>query len=188
MNALLYGSTTLSGAEWWALFAHFLMLSMLAIGGAMVTAPDMHRYLVQERGWLSAGSFTDSVAIAQAAPGPNVLFVAVLGFQVAGLAGAAVAMAGSLLPSTVVALQAARWLQHHRQALGVRAFKAGLAPITIGLLLSTGWLLSAPARTLTPQWPLLGLMAASVLLSLHSKLSPVWMILAGGLAALVFGW
>ena len=80
---------TLPAGELLALFLHFLTLSLLSIGGAMSTAPEMHRYLVVERGWLGEADFTTAIALAQAAPGPNVLFVPVLGFQVAGLAGAA---------------------------------------------------------------------------------------------------
>ena len=71
-----------------ALFGHFLVLSLLAVGGAITTAPDMHRYLVVDQRWLSDAQFTASVALAQAAPGPNVLFVAVLGWNVAGALGA----------------------------------------------------------------------------------------------------
>ena len=60
-------STVLTGADWLALFAHFLSLSLLAIGGAITTAPAMHHYLVSEKAWLSDGQFTSSVALAQAA-------------------------------------------------------------------------------------------------------------------------
>ena len=65
----------LSAADWLALFVHFMSLSLLAIGGAITTAPDMHRYLVDEQPWITDGQFGSSVALAQAAPGPNVLFV-----------------------------------------------------------------------------------------------------------------
>eukprot|EP01136_Pigoraptor_vietnamica_P012035 Opistho-1_new@3875 len=85
-----------------ALFLHFLMLSLLAIGGAITTAPEMHRWLVGEQHWLTDTQFSSSIAIAQAAPGPNVLFVAVLGWNVAGLNGALAAMAGIMLPSTTL--------------------------------------------------------------------------------------
>ena len=71
------------------------MLSLLAVGGAITTAPDMQRYVVGEHGWISDAQFTASVAIAQAAPGPNVLFVAVIGWNVAGLAGVPATMAGT---------------------------------------------------------------------------------------------
>jgi chromate transporter len=77
----------------------------------LTVAPDMHRYVVREQAWLSDASFTASVALAQAAPGPNLLFVAVIGFNIAGLAGVAATMLGTLLPSTALALTAARYGQ-----------------------------------------------------------------------------
>ena len=69
---------------WLALFGHFFMLSFLSFGGAMSVAPDMHRYLVDQTGLLSDVQFNASIAIAQASPGPNVLFVVVMGWQAAG--------------------------------------------------------------------------------------------------------
>ncbi|HMS04436.1 MAG TPA: chromate transporter, partial [Burkholderiaceae bacterium] len=69
-------AVTLGAADWLTLFTHFLSLSLLAVGGAITTAPDMHRYLVGSQHWLSDAQFNASIAIAQAAPGPNVLFVA----------------------------------------------------------------------------------------------------------------
>ena len=130
----------------WPLFLHFLTLSLLAVGGAITTAPDMHRYLVGQQHWLSDAQFTASVALAQAAPGPNILFVAVLGWNVAGLGGSFAALLGSLLPSTTLALGATRWGARRREARGVRAFTTGMAPLTVGLLLATGWVLTDPAR------------------------------------------
>ena len=80
------------------------MLSLLAVGGAITTAPDMHRYIVGEHHWITDAQFSASIAIAQAAPGPNVLFVAVLGWNVAGPLGALATMVGILLPSTALSL------------------------------------------------------------------------------------
>ena len=82
MNALTW-------PELLALTGHFMLLSLLAVGGAITTASDMHRYVVAEHGWISDAQFSASIAIAQAAPGPNVLFVAVIGWNVGGLAGVA---------------------------------------------------------------------------------------------------
>jgi chromate transporter len=65
-------------ANWFDLFLHFASLSLLAVGGAITTAPDMHRYLVGEQAWLSDQQFSSSIALSQAAPGPNVLFVALI--------------------------------------------------------------------------------------------------------------
>ena len=145
------------------------MLSLLSIGGAIATVPDMHRYLVGEKQWLDDATFSSSIALAQAAPGPNLLFVPVLGFQVAGLAGAAVTMIGMLLPSTTLALLASRWMQKQRQAVGVRAFVAGMMPVTIGLLLATGWVL---ARSLHGNPSLVAMVVAATLLSWRTKIAP----------------
>lgn len=174
----------LDAADWLALFGHFLVLSMLAVGGAITTAPDMHRYLVIDRHWLSDSQFTTSVALAQAAPGPNVLFVAVLGWNVAGPMGAAVTLLGIMLPSTTLALWATRWGARRRDTLGVRAFTSGLAPMTIGLLLATGWVLTDPARG---HAGLMALVALTVVVMTRSALSPIWMVGAGMLAG-AMGW
>ncbi|MBB4844051.1 chromate transporter [Paucibacter oligotrophus] len=174
--------------ELWPLFLHFLTLSLLSIGGAITTAPEMHRYLVGERHWLSDTQFTSSIALAQAAPGPNILFVAVLGWNIAGWAGACAAMAGIMLPSTTLVLAATRWAQRNQASLGVRAFKAGVAPITLGLLIATGWLLAEPyLREPAQRWAILALMSATVALTLKTRLSLVWMVLAGG-ALGALGW
>ena len=177
-------TVVLSAADWFGLFTHFLILSMLAIGGAIATAPDMHRYVVVERGWLSDTQFTSSVALAQAAPGPNLLFVAVIGWNVAGLAGAAVTMIGILLPSTTLALAVTRWGAQRRDSVGVRAFKAGMAPLTLGLLLSTGWVLTEPTRHSPGA---VGLVIGTVALMWRTKLSPTWMVGTGALVG-ALGW
>jgi len=174
----------MSAADLLGLFAHFLVLSLLAVGGAITTAPDMHRYLVIDQHWITDSQFTASVALAQAAPGPNVLFVAVLGWNVAGPTGAAVTLLGIMLPSTTLALWATRWGAKRRDTLGVRAFTGGLAPLTIGLLLATGWVLTDPARG---HAGLMVLVALTVVVMLRRKLSPIWMVAVGGLAG-ALGW
>jgi chromate transporter len=166
----------LSMAALSGLFGHFLLLSMLAIGGAITTTPDMHRYLVAEQHWMTDGQFTASIALAQAAPGPNLLFVAVLGWGVGGALGMLATMVGILLPSTTLALAAARWGQARRETRGVRAFTQGMAPVTVGLLLSTGWVLTAPVRH---QPTALLLVAATVVVMLRTRISPIWLIVAG---------
>ena len=182
---MIGGSFVLGLDDWLGLFAQFLMLSMLAVGGAMATAPDMHRYLVVEHGWLSDAQFTSSIAIAQAAPGPNLLFVAVLGWNVAGLAGTLATMLGILIPSTTLAITATRWGAQRRDSRGVRAFTAGMAPLTLGLLLATGYVLTEPSRHSAGA---LALVAITVLAVGRFNLSPIWMVALGALVgALGFG-
>ena len=184
MSAWLFGTLGLTPADWLALFGHFMVLSLLAVGGAITTAPDMHRYIVGQRGWLDDAQFTASVALAQAAPGPNVLFVAVIGFNVGGLVGMLATLLGTLLPSTVLALIVARLGQAMRQHRGAIAFTAGLAPLTMGLLLSTGWILLDPVRNRPAAWLLVVL---TLLVMLRTKANPLWLIALGAVAGAA-GW
>jgi chromate transporter len=161
------------------LWAHFMLLSVLAVGGAITTAPDMQRYLVVEQGWMGASQFTAGVAIAQAAPGPNILFVAVMGWHVAGPAGVLATMAGIMGPSSALAFALGRYGQRRADALPLRAFTAGLTPLTLGLLLSTGWVLTAPVRA---EWVAMALVAGTVLASVRTRISPMWLIAIGAVA------
>jgi chromate transporter len=176
VNELLFGAHGLDAGVLTSLFLHFAMLSLLAIGGAITTAPDMQRLVVGERGWLSDAQFTSSVAIAQAAPGPNVLFVAVVGWNIAGLAGVAATLAGSLLPSATLALAAIRYGDARRESRGMRAFTAGMAPLTLGLLLATGWVLTEPVRD---SLGAMLLVPFTVVMLVRTRISPIWLVAVG---------
>ncbi len=199
MNPVL----TLTAADWLDMFQHFASLSLLAVGGAITTAPDMHRYLVDETHWLSESQFTSSIALAQAAPGPNILFVALMGWNV-GLNAAAsqgggwmsamlaalgllVAMLGIMLPSSVLTYTATRWAHQHRERLGIRAFKSGMAPIVIALLLATAWLLTMSHDQPAQDWPLYALTLATTLIVWRTKVHMLWLIGAGALLG-ALGW
>ncbi len=163
-----------------ALTAHFMLLSLLAVGGAITTASDMHRYVVVEHGWISDAQFTSSIAIAQAAPGPNVLFVAVIGWNVAGPAGMVATLVGTVLPPSLLVLAVSRWAAQRRESLGVRAFVIGMAPLTLGLLLATGWVLAEPfVRVPDQRLGALVLIAVTVVTMLRTKTSPIWLVALG---------
>jgi chromate transporter len=132
--------------DWLALFGHFLLLSLLSIGGAITVASDMQRVLVSQMALLTDAQFNASIAIAQASPGPNVLFVAVMGYQAAGIMGALVTLTGIMLPSTTLALVVARWGHARRDWRAVQAFRAGMAPIVIALMIATSWVLASQAQ------------------------------------------
>ena len=180
--------TDLDAGQLFGLFAHFLVLSLLSVGGAITTVPDMHRYIVVEHHWLTDAQFTASIAIGQAAPGPNLLFVAVLGWNIAGPLGTLATLTGILVPSTVLSLWATRWGAQRRETRFVRAFTAGLTPLTLGLLLATGWVLAEPyLRDPAHRWGALALIAITVLLMLRTRLSPMWLVALGALAG-ALGW
>ena len=186
MTGLLH--SPLGAADLLGLFGHFLMLSLLAVGGAITTAPDMHRYVVTEHHWLTDPQFSASIAIAQAAPGPNVLFVAAIGWNVAGALGATATMLGTLLPSTVLTLYVNRWGMRRRETRGLRAFTTGMTPLTIGLLVATGWVLAVPYVVDGPhRLGALALVAAVVVVMMRTRVGPIWLVAVGAVLG-ALGW
>lgn len=185
-------SLNLGYGDWLHLFTHFLSLSLLAVGGAISTVPDMHRYLVDQQLWLTDAQFNASIAIAQAAPGPNVLFVALMGWNVGlnagglGLAlqGVAISMLGILLPSCSLTYMASRWGHENRELRAVRAFKQGMAPIVVALLIATGWILATPHSDTIHDWPLWLVTLITTVVVWKTRLHLLWLLAAGGL----LGW
>ena len=184
--------------DWLALFLQYMMLSLLSISGAITTVPDMHRYLVTQQAWLTDAQFSSSVAIAQAAPGPNVLFVALMGWNVGlnaggglaagphawalGMLGLTITMVGIMLPSTTLTYMATRWGHRNRNRRGVRAFKQGMAPIVVGLLVATGVILAnGNQRPDTPAWHLWLVAGVAGLVVWRTKTHLLWLLGAGAL-------
>ena len=190
-------SLPLSPQDWFDLFMHFAVLSLMGIGGAITTAPEMHRFLVDDKHWLTDESFSSCIALAQSAPGPNVLFVALMGWQVGinaggglsagatawwlGLLGVILTMVGIMLPSSILTYKATKWAQVNRDLIAVQSFKSGMAPIVIGLLVSTGWLLSAAHRDFSQDWKLWLITAIASGLMLKTSIHLLWLVAAGGI-------
>ena len=164
-----------------ALGLHFTLLSLMAIGGVSSILPDMQRYVVEANHWLSARQFADVYALGQAAPGPNMMFVTLLGWQLAGWAGAIVATLAIIGPPIVLTMAATRLHARNPDAPLGRAIRGGLGPIAIGLTLSSGWIL---ARSSDHSWPAAALTLLTVVLMLRTRLNPVWLILAGAIAGI----
>jgi chromate transporter len=179
----------LSGSDWLNLFAHYLLLSVMSLGGAISTSSEMHRFLVEQHHWLSQEQFSQSITLAQAAPGPNVLFVALMGWNVgmnagstaAALFGVLVMMAGILTPSTIITYTAARWGHRNRHLRAVRAFKQGMAPVVIALLLSTAWILGGANGGGLADWRLWILSVVSGLLIWRTRIHLLWLLAIGAL-------
>ena len=191
---------TLQPIDWLNLFLYYLSLSLLAVGGAISLAPDMQRYLVERNGWLTDVQFSASIAIAQAAPGPNVLFIALLGWNVGlnaggagtggwalGLLGAALCMLGTMLPSATLTWLATRWAQRNSERRAVRAFKQGMAPIVIGLVMATAWVLGCAQGHIATDWALWLLTLVVALLVWRTRLHLLWLLGAGALLG-ALGW
>ena len=192
----------MSWSLWWALHLHFCMLSLLAVGGALAIVPEMHRYLVNDLHLLTEAAFSQSVTLAQIAPGPNILLVSVMGWNIGlqaagGLEAGAPAMASGLLmalglltaavlPSSLLSYFMVKWLQQHQQAPAVRAFKAGMVPLVMGLMLSAGWLLQTASNP-NMDWRLLIMCGISMVVVLKTRVHLLWLMLGGALLGAVLG-
>jgi chromate transporter len=190
-------------SDYWPVLLHFGSLSLMAVGGAISALPEMHRFLVDEHAYLSEDQFVNSVALGQIAPGPNVMFVALMGWNIALQAqvGTAVGVQGwlaalpfaltclacVLLPSSLLTYQITQWLHRERERLGVRAFKSGMAPIVIGLMTSTGWLMQVRHDHFPQDIGLWVLMSATVVAVLKTRIHLLW-LLAIGAALGILGW
>ncbi|MEY4482273.1 MAG: hypothetical protein RIQ84_1435 [Pseudomonadota bacterium] len=186
--------TTMNFSDWLILFLNMASFSLMAVGGIITLAPEMQRFLVLEKSWLNDLQFNASIAIAQSAPGPNLLFVALFGWHVGinstpelylqpllGILGALIALLGLIIPSTTLTFITARWAQKNKELRIVRAFKQGLAPIVISMLLATCLLLASPERNIQLDWPLLLLAGFIAILTMKTKIHILWMLGMGAI-------
>lgn len=185
----------MNGIEWFNLVSHFAMLSLMAVGGGMAVLPDMHRFLISENAWMTDQQFSASVALAQAAPGPNILFVALIGWQVAMNHQqplwapwlATLCLMSMVIPSSVLALLANRWIRQHQQHLLMRAFHQGMAPVVMALLLSSAWFVFPQAADIGAQVLSMGLWVVCFVLFWRTKVNLALVLIAGAVMG-ALGW
>jgi len=161
------------------LVLQFLVLSLLSIGGANAIIPEMHRLAVDTKHWMTDADFSQMFALSQAAPGPNVLIVSLIGWKVAGVVGAIVAMLAMCVPSFVLTYQIARAWDRFREAPLRIAIERGLAPVTVGLILSSGYVLT---RTTDHTWPAYALTGVTLILAMTTRLHPLWILVVAAAA------
>ena len=166
------------------LFGYFAMLSLFAVGGANAAIPEMHRVAVDVMGWMTARQFADMFAISQLSPGPNVIIVTLIGYHVAGLAGASVATAAMVGPTCVMAFFVTRFWDRFKHARWRIAVQTGLVPVSLGLIGASAFLLARAADNTIMAGVLT---AATVAVAFFSRINPLWLFLAGGLLGLT-GW
>ncbi|MBV9557219.1 MAG: chromate transporter [Pseudolabrys sp.] len=159
------------------LAVRFALLSLFAIGGANAAIPEMHRLAVQVQQWMSDRQFADMYAISQLSPGPNVIIVTLIGYHVAGLAGALVATAAMTGPTCLFAFWISRVWERFKDAHWRNAIQAGLVPLSIGLMAASAYVITRAADI---SWVAVLLTAATAATSYFTKVSPLWFFLLGG--------
>ena len=167
-----------------ALAGYFALLSLFAVGGANAAIPEMHRVAVEVMQWMSDRQFADMFAIAQVSPGPNVIIVTLIGYHVAGFAGAAVATAAMCGPTCVLAFLVARTWDRFKQARWRVAVQAGLVPLSLGLIGASAFVVARAADHTV----VAGLVtAATTLVAFATRINPLWLFAAGAVLGLT-GW
>ncbi len=162
----------------------FGTISLMAIGGANAVVPEVHRQIVEILGWMDAPTFARLFAIAQAAPGPNVMLASIVGWHVAGIGGLLVATAAMLLPSSLLSLACSRGLQRFSDNRIVRVVTLALVPIALGLMRASG-----AGAMLAADAGLFGftITAATAFVTYRSKVNPL-VPMAVGTTLYVAGW
>lgn len=169
----------------WIIAANFALLSILAVGGVNPILPELHRQAVDIYGWMTSARFTDLFAIAQAAPGPNMLVITLIGWDVAGIPGAIVATLAICVPACTLAYFVSRIWDRFRLARWRNAIQAGLVPVTVGLVAAGAFIL---ARTADTSYVAFVITVATAAGMYFTRIHPLLFLSAGaalGLAGLV---
>lgn len=156
---------------------YFGLLSLISVGGMPSVMPEMQRFVVEVKAWLSPSEFIQAFAVGQAAPGPNVLIASLIGWKVAGLGGALVALAAFCFPAAVLAWWVAELWDRFKDSPWRRALQRAIAPIVVAMILSGGFVLATPGA---PDWRLWLIAGAAAAGMLASKLNPLWFLALGG--------
>ena len=160
----------------------FGALSLLSIGGANATIPEIHRQIVTQLHWMSDATFAKLVAIGQTAPGPNVLVVSMIGWSLAGVAGLLAATLSFIGPSGLFALLTGRIMIRYAALEAIGRVRRSLAPVAVGFMLASGVVMTQAAYTGATS---LAIVAAVAALVYATRVSPVWGILAGTLVGVL---
>ena len=159
-----------------ALMLIFAQLSLLAFGGGNTILTEMQRQVVQVHPWMTASEFASLFALAQAAPGPNMLIATLVGWRVAGLPGALVATLSLCAPSSLLTFGTAQLWYRFRTAPWRALVQRGLMPVTAGLIMASAVLLT---ESTTTGWSTAALTAVATMVFLRTKLHPLIVLGAG---------
>jgi chromate transporter len=167
----------------WQLVLGFGAISLVSVGGGIAVLPEMHRLVVEVHGWMSDADFARRFALAQAAPGPNVLVVGLFGWHVGGLAGMLTAAMAMLLPTSFMAFGFSRLRARLAGRFWLRVVERGLVPVAVGLIGASGLILAQGTAT---GWLPAAVTAGSALFVWRTDFSPLWVLGAGAVIGVAF--
>jgi chromate transporter len=165
----------------------FATLSLVSIGGVNMLLPEIRRQVVDVHGWMTDAAFASTFAIANAAPGPNIIVVSLIGWQVAGWCGLVVATLAIMIPSCTLAFFAARVLSRWSGNKAVAVIKGAWVPLGLGLMLASG---VSMMRTIDRDGLTVAVSLATAAFVVLSRRNPLWALAVGtcvNIAALYLG-
>lgn len=160
----------------------FAVLSLFSVGGGNSAIPEMHRYAVDVQHWLSDQQFADTFALAQLTPGPNLIIVALVGFRVAGVLGAVVAMLAMCGPTGIAAYFVGQASERFKGKIWHSAISRGLVPVTIGLIAASATVI---ATTADYSWRAGIITVATAIICYFARINPIWVFVAAAVLGLV---
>jgi chromate transporter len=163
------------------IFLLFSSLSILSIGGGNTVLPEMHRKTVADYHWLSDKQFADVFAISQAAPGPSILIVTMIGYKAGGFVGAILATIAMMIPAGMLVYLVSRVWERAKDAPIRKAVEKGFAPLTVGLILASAMIMSKAADH---DWRAYLVTGVCTLIFTTTKINPLFIVAAAGL----IGW
>jgi chromate transporter len=161
-----------------ALAGLFAVLSMLAFGGANPIIPEIHRQAVDIAHWMTNEEFSSLFAIAQATPGPNILFVTLVGYHVAGFVGALVSTAALCAPCCTVTFLVTRVWDRFKKRPWRAAVQLGLTSVTVGIVASSALIIATAAGK---NLPAVAITAVTAVFAYFTRLNPILALGVGGL-------
>jgi chromate transporter len=162
-----------------ALTAHLALLSSISFGGFPTVLPAVRDFVVGHHGWMTDQDFSNFFALAQAVPGPNmILMMSFVAWKVWGIPGAVASALATFGPPCAIYFGAYRLWDRFRAAPWQHIVRAGLVPVTLGLVIGSGTVM---ARTADTKWQAVAVTVAAVVLMLQTRINPLLMLLAGGI-------
>ena len=130
--------------KFWTLFSSTFLLSAFTFGGGFVIVPLMRKKFVENLGWIDEQEMLDITAISQSSPGPIAVNASILvGYRVAGIPGALVTVAGTVLPPLIVISIISMFYAAFRDNVMVNrvmdGMLAGVAAVICDVVLTMGW-------------------------------------------------
>jgi chromate transporter len=159
------------------IFAVFLPLSFLTIGGGQAIIAETQRQVVSVHHWLTRTEFVDIFAISRMSPGPGSLYITLIGWRVAGFWGAVAATIAIFGPSILLTYVIAGFWSRFENAHWQRALEQGLKPVASGMILASVYVL---LTTLGGAPWAQAIALASTALLYFTRINPLLLLASGG--------